>query len=207
MPSAGSPSATLASTRSRIYLTLTDGVWPGDSDASANGVIVDPGGPAIGSLTPMAMQSQVLSEMQGLRSTLTNKDDQHKLDDAINHLSNSLDPTLWAGEIRLDSKHGDKVFSEQKDAVNKLVELLKDKKSTIPDAQLQDWINRIVKTDELLAKSAIVDATVAGGKADQLKNANDEFAKALQLALDGKYADAIDHYGNAWQHAQEVVKK
>jgi hypothetical protein len=39
--------ATLDSTRTVITLTLTDGASPGDSDGLANGVIVDPGGPAI----------------------------------------------------------------------------------------------------------------------------------------------------------------
>jgi len=39
--------ATLDSTRTVITLTLTDGATPDDSDGVANGVIVDPGGPAI----------------------------------------------------------------------------------------------------------------------------------------------------------------
>lgn len=61
MPSAGNPSATLDSTRTIITLTLTDGVWPGDSDGSANGVIVDPGGPAISHLTTLTSTSKSTS--------------------------------------------------------------------------------------------------------------------------------------------------
>jgi len=38
---------TLDATRTIITLTLTDGATPDDADVSANGVIVDPGGPAI----------------------------------------------------------------------------------------------------------------------------------------------------------------
>ena len=39
--------ATLDSTRTIITLTLTDGASPDDADGVANGVIVDPGGPAV----------------------------------------------------------------------------------------------------------------------------------------------------------------
>jgi hypothetical protein len=43
--------ASLDSTRTVITLTLTDGQSPDDSDGLANGVIVDPGGPAISHFT------------------------------------------------------------------------------------------------------------------------------------------------------------
>ena len=137
---------------------------------------------------------------------MTNKDDAHKLDEAIDHLTKSLDPSLRSGGVP-DSKHGEKVFSEEKDAVNKLVELIKDKKSNIPDATLLGFINRLVAADHALAKAAINQATsTPGAKPEQLKDASKEFDKAYQLFLDGKYVDAIEHYKNAWQHAQEAVK-
>lgn len=48
-----SSKATLDSSRTVITLTLTDGASPDDADGSANGVIVDPGGPAVPTSPPV----------------------------------------------------------------------------------------------------------------------------------------------------------
>ena len=47
--------ATLSSDMKTITLTLTDGATPDDSDLIANGVIVDPGGPALGTVSQPAV--------------------------------------------------------------------------------------------------------------------------------------------------------
>ena len=47
-----SSKATLDSSRTVITLTLTDGASPDDADGSANGLIVDPGGPAVPTSPP-----------------------------------------------------------------------------------------------------------------------------------------------------------
>jgi hypothetical protein len=153
--------------------------------------------------TPMAAKSSVLAELQALSATVTDKQDGRKLDEAIKHLTKSLDLELWIDETHLQTKHGDKVFNEEKDTVVKLLELLKDKKSTIPDATLQGFIDRLVSADKLLASTAISDA--AGGNAKKIDKANEELGKGDARILDGKFTDAIEHYRNAWKQAIEAM--
>jgi hypothetical protein len=154
-------------------------------------------------LSPKAIKSNVLAELQALRATVTDKEDGKKLDEAIKHLTKSLEPELWVGETRLNPKHGEKVFQEEKDAVVKLLDLMKDKKSTIPVATLQGFINRLVSADRLLASGAINDA--AGGDAKKIDKANDELGKGDARVADGHFTDAIEHYRNAWKHAIQSV--
>lgn len=153
-----------------------------------------------------SIKQDVHDELVTLRGTIADKGDGYKLDEAAGHLTKSLDPTLWVDGAHINPKRGDRVFNEEKDAVAKLVELIKDKKSTLTASQLamlQDFINRLVNADRSLASIAISDA--AGGKPKQLQEANRELAKGDILST-SKYADAIEHYRNAWQHAQEAVK-
>jgi len=145
----------------------------------------------------------VLNDLKDLRASVTDKKDGKKLDEAIEHLANSLDTGLWVDGTHLQAKHGEKVFQEEKDAVVKLLELIKDKKSNVDKAKLQDFINRLVSADKLLASTAISDA--AGGDAKKIDKANEELSKGDARAVDGNFVDAIEHYRNAWQHAVKAV--
>jgi hypothetical protein len=148
-----------------------------------------------------AIKQDIRNYLAFYRSTVTDKEDGKRLDDAIKHLDKSLDPTLWADDTHLASK-GNKVFDEEREAVKKLQEIQKDKKSTIPDGDLQGFIDRIVAVDRQLAQTAVDDA--AGGNANELDKANDELAKGDAEAAAGKPTNAIDHYKHAWEHAQKA---
>lgn len=152
---------------------------------------------------PKAIKQRVLQDLTALRASITDKKGGDKLDEAIKHLTKSLEPELWVSETRLDPKHGEKVFQEEKDAVVKLFDLMKDKKSTIPDATLQGFINRLVSADRLLASGAINDA--AGGDVKKIDKANDELGKGDARVADSHFTDAIEHYRNAWKHALQAV--
>jgi hypothetical protein len=152
---------------------------------------------------PKTIKQRVLQDLTALRASITDKKDGDKLDEAIKHLTKSLEPELWVSETRLDPKHGEKVFQEEKDAVVKLLDLMKDKKSTIPDATLQGFINRLVSADRLLASGAINDA--AGGDVKKIDKANEELSKGDARVADSHFTDAIEHYRNAWKHALQAV--
>ena len=158
-------------------------------------------------LSPNAIKSSVRQDLITLRDsgTVTDKGDLNKLDEAIKHLTKSLEPELWVDETRLDPKHGEKVFQEEKDAVVKLLDLMKDKKSTIPVATLQGFINRLASADRLLASAAIHDAVAASGDTKKIDKANEELSKGDARTLDEKFVDAIEHYRNAWKHAIKAV--
>ena len=154
-------------------------------------------------VTINAAKQKVLADLIALRKTVTDKDGQ-KLDEAIKHLTKSLDSDLWTDGNHLSAKHGEKVFNEEKDAIVKLVELMKDKKSKIPDTVLQDFVHRLVGADRALAQVAIDDASI-GGDPKKIDKANEEAGKGDARALDDKFTDAIEHYRNAWKHAIEAM--
>ena len=154
-------------------------------------------------LSPKTIKQNVLDDLIALRATVTDKQDGKKLDEAIKHLTKSLEPELWVSETRLNPKHGEKVFQEEKDAIVKLLDLMKDKKSTIPVATLQGFINRLVNADRLLASGAINDA--AGGDVKKIDKANEELDKGDARVADNHFTDAIEHYRNAWKHALQAV--
>lgn len=158
-------------------------------------------------LGPRGIKQNVLTEMTAQRAIVTDKQDGEKLDHAIKNLTESLDPSLWIDQSHLDPKRGEKVFQEEKDAVNNLRVLFENKKSTFPKAVLQGWINRIVNADRILAVVAINNAIAAQGDPKKIAEASDELARGDRDAAAAKFESAIEHYRNAWKHAQEALKE
>lgn len=152
--------------------------------------------------TPNARKQQVLAELQALYAATTNKQDRERLDETIKHVNKSLDPSLWANDGAHLQANGEKVFSEEKDAVNKLREIIKDKKTTLDKPTIQGLIDELVAVDRALAALAIADA--AGGDANKLARANSELAKGDADVSSGKYDSGIEHYRNAWKKAREA---
>ena len=87
--------------------------------------------------------------------------DAHRAPNCRNHHRHPRVP-LWLDETHVNPAAAWWVFGGEKNAVKELLEVIKSKKSTIPDATVQDLINRIVKCDRLLAVVAIQDATADG---------------------------------------------
>jgi hypothetical protein len=146
----------------------------------------------------------VLSELTALRASATRKQDRDKLDDAIDHLTRALDPSLWVDQTHPSRQHGVKVFDEGKDAVKKLCELIQDAQSTISAAILQGFIDRIFVADRLLAAIAIQDGIQAGASQKKIAEANLELAKGDQAVGDEKCDNGIEHYSNGWKAAVDA---
>ena len=183
--------------------------WSGDLTGTTNpGTVTIDGNKDVTAtfIGPKTIKQNVLDDLTVLRATVTDKQDGKKLDEAIKHLTKSLDPELWTDETHLQAKHGDKVFNEEKDAVVKLLELIKDKKSAFYQSlTLQGFIDRLVNADRLLVSAAIHDAVTAGGDVKKINKANEELSKGDARVSDNHFADAIEHYRNAWKHAIEAV--
>jgi len=173
-----------------VVCTATDG----SSNTSSSSFTVTVG-------APRAIKQDVLTQMMSFRATVTNKQDRDKLDDAIKHLAKSVDPSLWTNDSHPNPKDGEKVFGEEKDAVNKLRDLIKDKHSNLPDATLRGFINRIVAADRILAQVAIIDAVGRGGEPKKIAKANEELGKGDSDAAAGKPDNAVEHYRSAWDQA------
>jgi hypothetical protein len=150
-----------------------------------------------------ALAQDVLAQATALLAGAS-KPDAGKLKDVVKKLDESLDPDLWVDGDHLDPKHGQKVFDSQKDAVGKLMDLLKSKKSEIPDATLQAMIDDIVHVDQILAERAVSDAIAASGDPHKIAEAQKELDKAGEQLARGKFDDAIEHYKQAWHKAMEA---
>jgi hypothetical protein len=142
------------------------------------------------------LKQGVLNDLIALRATVTYWGDSYKLYWAINHLAKSLTPWWWVDSRHLRPWCGGKVFDEEKAAVEQLRDLMMDVRSTVPDATVKGFIDRIMKADRLLAVVAIADSTKNTARAIvELGKGDNELAKR-------HYDHAIDHYRNAWKLAQ-----
>ena len=160
-------------------------------------------------------KQDVIPSLQSI--TPTNHDDKQHLKQAIEAVQDSVDSKLWQSDgIRLVIKTGDKVFDDEKQAVQQLKNIIDDKKepSSIVTT-LQNDISTLTDVDQKLANTAISDANtvVSGLTGDHAKDAqNDitqaqkEMTQASDETLKGHYEATIDHYKNAWKHAEDAVK-
>ena len=153
-------------------------------------------------VTVMASKQAVLDAINAELATAS-KRDRSELREAAKKLSESLDPRNWVDGNHLQAKRGARVFEDEKEAVQKLRQLLKDKKSDVADASLQSWIDTLVTIDRALAQIAIDEATAAGGNDKRVAEANKEMARADDRLAKGRPTGAIEHYKHAWQKLQK----
>jgi hypothetical protein len=152
--------------------------------------------------TAMSLKQDVLAEATALLAGAT-KPDANKLKDIVKNLTDSLDPSLWVDGNHVETKHGDQVFNNEKQAVQKLMDLLKN--SSIPGATLQEMIDTLVHADRVLAEVALADAIAASGDPHKIAEAQQELAKAADELTKGHFDAAIDHYKSAWKDAEEAT--
>ncbi|NQW18543.1 MAG: hypothetical protein HQ478_13760, partial [Chloroflexi bacterium] len=154
---------------------------------------------------------------------------------AIDDISESLDPQYWLNDVYLTTKKGHRIFSEEKQAVSHLLELLseldddhgdhkakgedrdRDDESTLSAAALAavtEAVDLLVNADRVLAISQIVLAeTTEPTNAKDLKKflreiekAHEELAKGDLERDAGKLSKAIDRYREAWEHALKATE-
>lgn len=166
-----------------------------DAELTVNGSFV------VNVRAPKTVGQDVLSQLIALRATVTDKQDGSKLDDAIKSLTASINASLWVDAAHPQPKVGDQIFQSDKDAVNKLSDLIKNKRSPISDVTLLSFIIRIGQADHVLAQIAIADAAARGGDPKKIDQAFQEILKGDGDALSGKADSAIEHYRNAWSQA------
>jgi len=188
------------------------GVWNPASGQTPGIVIGQPGRPPVVIQEPKPepkedfRKKNVLTDLIALRSAVTDKQVGQKLEEAIKHLSNSLNPSLWVDGNTLEAKHGEMVFSEEKDAVIFISDLIKTNDGGLAGA-LQEFVSRLIAVDHALAEIALHQAISAGGAANLIAQAQNELAQGDSKASSGKYTVAIGYFRNVWKHAQQAMKK
>ncbi len=125
------------------------------------------------------------------------KDGDH-ISKAVEHLTKSLDAKLWDGASP-DAKHGNKVFDEEKKAVDEL--------GKVKEPDVSGAIDQLVEIDAEIAQAAIDAAGAGSGDPKEVDKANEEMGKAQEELGKGKPDHAIDHYKKAWEHALKALKK
>jgi len=163
-------------------------------------------------------KGDAISDLDAINAT--DKHSQKEIDEAIKHISRSLEDSLWNGAARLDTKHGHKVFDEEKKAVKHLMKINRtEEKGEHEDTAIVDDVKAVIaklteEADEQLAVVAINDAKSTPvqdakkqDKVDtEIAKAEDELDKAKDKLNEGKPDKAIDHFKKAWEHAQQAIK-
>jgi hypothetical protein len=96
------------------------------------------------------------------------------------------------------------VFFYEKGTVSELQEIIRNRRSQIPDATAQNLIDRLVKCDRLLAMVSIQDAAAAGTNPRRISENLQEVRRGDQDAAAGRPTQAIQHYWNAWSHGVQI---
>jgi hypothetical protein len=146
-----------------------------------------------------AMQSVFTDFGTALQSSSTVQD-KLLLNQAQRHVANALNPSFWIDRVHLQP-NGSSVFSEGMIVAELLRALVFSPKSSVPDADLQELIHRIVIADRTLAATAISEAAASGVSSSDIDIANSEFARGDQDIANGIVAGGLEHYRNAWEHA------
>ena len=158
-------------------------------------------------LGAQGVKSNVLAQLTALSAAATRPDDLAHLAKAIDHLADSLQPGIWLDQTHLIRRQGELAFNEESAAVHELGLLLKGGHPSLSPTLVQDFIDRIVKADRLLAVVSINDALAAGADPVKLAHARDELAQGDNDITQGRYQPGIDHYRNAWKQAEHLSIK
>jgi hypothetical protein len=98
----------------------------------------------------------------------------------------------------VDRSRGGWVFANEKEAVQELAEIIRNRRSGIADAVVLNLIDRLVRCDRLLAVVSIQDAAKAGANPKKTAQELLEVAAGDRAAAGGRPAQAIEHYWHAW---------
>lgn len=153
-------------------------------------------------LGPRGVKLNILRDLEAVRSTLSTPAQINKLDEAIRQFQDAVDPRFWIDETHLDGRHAAAAFHAERQVASRLRELLDDSLSASANAALRDVLNRLLRSDRLLAVVALNEAIASGGNARLISKATDELAAGDADAAQGKYGTAAQHYENAWKHVQ-----
>ncbi|HEV2721338.1 MAG TPA: Ig-like domain repeat protein, partial [Thermoanaerobaculia bacterium] len=156
-----------------------------------------------GTLTITGLREDLMAQIPliaALRDGTTNKQDVDRLNAAIQHLGEAVEPDLWHDSIH-GSGEGDSIFTEGKNALIPLLAILKDSNTTIDKTALQPIVDRIVTDLRQLALTAINDAAARNANVDK---ARAELAKGDSDVAGGQVESGIEHYRSAWNMAVKL---
>ena len=126
-----------------------------------------------------------------------NKQDDKRIEKAIERITQSLSPAWWIDESTLDPNSGNHVFDREHQAVQEL-----EKVSTV---DVQSAIDQLVDADRRLAGLQLLAAIDAGGNPQDIAKAQGNLADAEAHVAAGDFSKAIGDFKKAWQNAIKAV--
>jgi len=150
--------------------------------------------------SPLSIKRGVMIELTLVRADLDERSEVRNVDSALEYLRKSIDSGLWVDASHLQPITGNQVFNQEKDAVNKLRELLKTPNGST-DTLVRGLIRRLVLADRLLLEIAIADAEARGSDRNGLAKAKEELELGNTDEGNDRPVNAIEHYRNGWTHA------
>ena len=145
---------------------------------------------------PRVLKQDAVATLQALLPT-GDPDADMKIHRAIHEISETLEPQLWVDDSHLTDE-GRRVFHEEKEAARALTRILN------PPTVVASVLDSLAAADETLARTAIDEATAAGGDPGILAEAEQQMQKAANELANGHVPESIEHYGRAWKKAQEA---
>lgn len=139
-----------------------------------------------------------ISSLVTLRASLVEPQEIALVDEAINHLTASLAPELWADPLRLQPRASATVFTEDRAALQSLMQL----PSEHPG---RDYVSDIIFADHALAIVAIDDAALAGADQQQITEAMDQLPLGYLLTGEGEPVKILEAFQDTWQQATEAM--
>jgi PKD repeat protein len=141
------------------------------------------------------LKEWAIDELNALKSQV-NKAGKGKLGEAIKCLNKSLSDERWVDGSHLSRDRGGDVFSSEKDAVNKLMEIIRKPShfgaSAAVVMEIRNIIElKILEADRLLAQTALDEAGLDSPFMSEGETATDN----------GEYGKAVGYYRKAWEAA------
>ncbi|MEJ2748695.1 MAG: carbohydrate binding domain-containing protein, partial [Anaerolineae bacterium] len=153
--------------------------------------------PAVGP-SPAAIKAQVIADLSALLPT-GNKQDDHRIEKAINRLEQSQNENYWLNAYYLVETQGKHVFDRDKQAIQELMKV-----TTAEDAA-QAAIDQLLAAEGTLVDLAIQQAIANEGRADKITEALIEQANAEAAIAAGDYDEAAANYREAWHNASKAI--
>jgi hypothetical protein len=100
-----------------------------------------------------------------------------------------------------------KVFEKEKQAVDKLTQLLNDSGTSIAATTLRNWITTLTNADRILATTQLNEAISANGNASAIAQAQLFLAAGDIAVAAGDNSGGIQNYKNTWKQAMLAVGK
>ena len=152
------------------------------------------------------VKQNVLAGLKALQGNPTRgkDDDRRALDLAVRFLAASLEARFWVDETHVQPLRGGLAISEEALAVHELEELMCSRHSPAPADILRGFIQRVVKSDRLLAVVSIEEATQGGLNPRRIQKALLAVSRGDAKAAADHYEEAIEQYREAWAEVQRT---